>query len=305
MNFPLIINYLSTFNFAKTLDILTRYTHPTLDRVRDNAYWRALYIEDALALIRVAQADEHHLSISVMQSDGEIHQDALMSKLRYMLGIDDDLSAFYDFAYQHQALWDVVQPLIGVRLIRAVSVFEALIMTITEQQISWVAAQKAQRYLVEWGRHIIHHEGDIFYAFPTVEQFANASLDDLKPMKITFRRMQVIINIAQQIMEDTLDLEAIQHLPIEDAYKALVAIKGIGHWTATWTLSRTHGRHNYVGYNDVALQAAVNRYFYGEEGKIPEAKVTETFAQFGDFAGLAAHYTLMRWVIDRYEAQDH
>lgn len=301
MTHSLLLDSVPTYNFNMTLDILARYTHPTLDRVRDNAYWRALYIEDMLTLICVTQENKKQLRVTVVDSTGEVNQDILKTKLSHMLAIENDLTEFYDFARQDEALWQVVQPLLGVQLIRTASVFEALAMTVTEQQISWVAAQKAQRYLVEWGEHTIIHEDVAFYAFPNETQFASASLDDLKPTKITFKRMQVIINIAQQIVAGTLDLEGIQELPVEEAYKALVAIKGIGHWTATWTLSRTHGQHNYVGHNDVALQAAVNRYFHGKEGKIPEARVTETFARFGDYAGLAAHYTLMRWVLDQYE----
>jgi hypothetical protein len=60
-----------------------------------------------------------------------------------------------------------------------------------------------------------------------------------------------------------------------------------------------------VGHNDVALQAAVNHYFFGGVGRIPAQQVLDAFAPYGDFAGLAAHYTMLRWVLDRYEANAH
>ena len=77
-------------------------------------------------------------------------------------------------------------------------------------------------------------------------------------------------------------------------------IKGIGHWTAAVILARAFGCRDYVGYNDVALQAAVNRYFYGGEGRIPVQMVADTFAPFGEFAGTVAYHTLLRWVLDQY-----
>ena len=292
---------IATYDFNVTLDILARYTHPTLDRVRDDAYWRVLHVDEALALVCVKVHANDDLGVYLVDAKGTLDTQKLMLKMRHMLAIDENPSGFYDYARHHPLLWKVVEPLVGVRLFRTASVFEALAITTTEQQISWVAAQKAQRYLIEWGCHFIEHDGERYYAFPTPSQFAVATLADLKPTKITFRRMNILVNVAGQVMAGALDLERLLTISPEEAYKALVSIKGIGHWTAAWTLSRTLGQHNFVGYNDVALQAAVNQYFYGKEGKIPEAQVTETFAQFGDYAGRAAHYTLMRLVLDRYE----
>ena len=45
---PRLIGTLSPqapYNFPLVLDILRRYAHPTLDHVRENAYWRTLHID--------------------------------------------------------------------------------------------------------------------------------------------------------------------------------------------------------------------------------------------------------------------
>ncbi len=172
--------------------------------------------------------------------------------------------------------------------------------TIIEQQIAWVAAQKAQRWLVEWGNNKLEAGGFTGYAFPTPSQIAGATVDEFTPLKITFKRMAVMINIAQNIVTDNLPLESMLHLSPQDAYTFLVSIKGIGHWTASWTLQRTLAIHNVVGHNDVALQAAVGRYFFGIEGKVSPQAVIDTFANFGDYAALSANYTIMRWILDKY-----
>jgi hypothetical protein len=65
------------------------------------------------------------------------------------------------------------------------------------------------------------------------------------------------------------------------------------------TLERAWG-HYRVAYNDVVLQAATNRYFFGGQGRIPAERVAETFAQYDSFGGLAAHFTMLRWVMDEY-----
>jgi DNA-3-methyladenine glycosylase II len=294
------------YNFALTLDILARYSHPTSDVAHDGGYWRVLRDGQSLALLRVdglGTVAAPELAISLVTATGAVHHDALLAQMGHVLSVESDVAGFYRYASQEPTLWAVVEPLVGLRWLRTPSVFEALMTTVIEQQIAWTTAQKAQRWLVDWGGHHIAWDGLDFYAFPTPAQIAAATVEDLTPLKITFKRMQVMIDIARQVVAGQLNLEGLLHQPTDAAYKALVAIQGIGHWTATWTIQRSKGWHNYVGHNDVALQAAVNHYFYGGSGKIPEAQVVETFARYGDYAGMAANYTIMRWVLDRYERQ--
>jgi DNA-3-methyladenine glycosylase II len=292
------------YNFPLILDVLSRYKYPSLDIAHDNAYWRVLRVDNALALIQVkdlGSVQSPALDVALVQTTGATYSDRLLAEVGQLLDVESDVSAFFLLAREHPVLWQVVEPLVGLRWLRTPTVFEALMSTVIEQQIAWIAAQKAQRWLVEWGGHCLHWDGRDYYAFPRPEQIASATIDQLRPLKITFKRMQVMIDVARQVINGELDLERLRQAPVEEGYKALVAIKGIGHWTAAWTLQRSKGWHNYVGHNDVALQAAVNHYFYGGEGRIPAQQVIDTFAPYGDYAGLAAHYTILRWVLDRYE----
>jgi 3-methyladenine DNA glycosylase/8-oxoguanine DNA glycosylase len=63
---------------------------------------------------------------------------------------------------------------------------------------------------------------------------------------------------------------------------------------------RATGAMTFVPSGDVALQAATNHYFNGENGKLTAAQTDAVFAQFAPYAGEASHYTLTRWVFDHY-----
>ncbi len=290
------------YRFQLTCDLLRRYAHPAVDVTHDGAYWRVLRQGETLALLRVT--GDAALEVTLAAATGAVDADDLLRQIGHILGVESDPAPFYAIARQDAALWAVVQPLQGLRWLRTATVFEALMMTITEQQIAWTAAQRAQRWLVEWVGAAVEYGGRVYHAFPTPAQIAAASVDDLKPMKITFKRMHVMIEIAGRVAAGALDLEVLRGATPEHAYKMLIDLKGIGHWTAVWTLQRTFGGHAYIGQNDVALQAAVNHYFYGGQGRIPEAQVLQTFEPYGEYGGLAANYTLMRWVLDRYEAKE-
>ncbi len=290
------------YRFDLLLDILSRYAYPPLDRAHDGAYWRALRAGDGLALLRVTgrgTADQPVLDVELMAHTGHVDVDSALTTLHTILAPDEDQTAFYAAAGAEPALWNIIQPLLGLPSARAATLFEALAQTIIEQQIAWVTAQKAQRWLVEWAGDAIEYQGKRYPVFPTPEQIAAATIDDLTPLKITFRRMALLIEVARQTASGELDLESLRLAEPQTAYQALLCIKGIGPWTVAWTLERAFG-HYRVKDNDVALQAAVNLYFYGGTGRIPPQQVTQTFAPYGEFAGHAARYTISRWVLDRY-----
>lgn len=293
----------SPYDFALLLDFLTRFAHPTLNVVYDDALWRVVMDSNGLALLRIkstGSVDAPQLEIDVAARSGEVDDAKLIETITHVLPTHHDWSGFYSSAEGDPKLWGVVEPLIGLPEIRTASVFEALIMTIIEQQISWTTAQRAQRWLIEWAGNRLDYEGRSYYTFPTPEQIAAATVEALTPLKITFKRMALMIDVAGQVASGQLDLEGLREATPEEAYKRLVSIKGIGHWTAAVALERAFGHTNWVAYNDVGLQAATNRYLLGGSGRIPAELVTELFARYGEYAGLAARYTLFRWVFEQY-----
>jgi DNA-3-methyladenine glycosylase II len=287
------------YSFDLFLSIHSRFPQPSLFRLDGEAYYQTLRLDNEIALVRVTSSgtvDKPALQIEPIVGNAE----AVAEKIAYTMGLTADLSDFYAYARTNEALWRGIEPLIGLPIDCSESVFQALIFVIIEQHISWINAQKSQRALVEWANNVIVYDGQTHYAMPTPAQLAAATIDDLKPLKITFKRMELLIHIAQQIVLGTLDLEALLHELPETMYDELLKIKGIGHWTASVVIGRVMGVFPYVPHNDVGLQAAVREYFGVEKSA---AATLATFTQFGDYAGLAAHFTLMRWVLDKYPVQ--
>jgi DNA-3-methyladenine glycosylase II len=291
------------YNFSLLLDFLTRLAHPTLNIVHDGALWRVISANSGLVLLRVSSngtADAPQLDVEVATSSGDVDDKALIENIKHVLPTHHDWSAFYSAASADAGLWGIVKPLVGLPELRTASLFEALMLTTIEQQINWMTAQKAQRWLIEWAGNKLEYEGRVYYAFPTPAQIAAATVEDLKPLKITFKRMAMMIELSKQVANAEFDLEGLRNVEPMEAYKRLTGIKGIGHWTAAVTLERALGYTHWVAYNDVGLQAATNRYLLGGSGRIPAELVSELFARYGEYAGLAARYTLFRWVFEQY-----
>lgn len=223
---------------------------------------------------------------------------------RRFLGLGRDLTDFYGLAKRDADLWPVVEPLVGLPIFCSESVFEALVTLIIEQHIAWKSALRSQRELLRLAGCSLGAGQPPVYDFPSPARLARASQAELKPLKITNKRIDLIIAIAVAVDRGELDLEGIRCLPTAEAYERLLSIKSVGHWTASNVIGRALGRYPYVSHNDVALQAAVHHYFHDGAGQKSAAQVSATLSRYGEFAGMAGHFTLLRWVLDRYPPLD-
>ncbi|MCC6804586.1 MAG: hypothetical protein IT319_17010 [Anaerolineae bacterium] len=285
------------YDFARTIEAARHLF--VMGKVVDGAYRRVLRVGDATALVEIAGSGtvaEPMLEARLLAARGDVDEAALWAKVRRVANADGDIMPFYECANDDPVLAQTIAMLYGLRSLQADSLFEALALTMIEQQIALRMAQNAERWLLAWGGDSIEYQGETYYAFPRPERIAAAAVDDLTPLKITFGRMQRLIDAAQTAES----LEALRDQPTEVAYRALVALKGVGHWTASWTLIRAQGHYAYVGAADVALRAAVNAYYFGGSGRAPVQAVDATFARYDAHSGAAAFYTLMRWAAERY-----
>jgi DNA-3-methyladenine glycosylase II len=198
--------------------------------------------------------------------------------LRY-LGAPFDLDAFAAFASTEPVLAEVVPPLRGLRPPLVPDPFEALVTSITAQQISLRAAFSIRNRLIEaFG---VRH--DAAYAFPTRDRLAAARPEEIVAVGFSGRKADYVVGLARA----DLDLDRLARLPDDDVRSALVALPGLGEWTADWFLARHLGRPGAWPAGDLGLRKAVHR-FYG-----PDTDVRALGVRFSRFANLAAHYLLV------------
>ena len=94
------------------------------------------------------------------------------------------------------------------------------------------------------------------------------------------RKAEYVIGLAR----DDLDLEGLHLLPDDEVRARLVAVRGLGPWTAEWFLGRHLARPRAWPVGDLALRKAVD-LFYG-------CDVHELGPRLDPFQNLSAHYLL-------------
>jgi DNA-3-methyladenine glycosylase II len=85
---------------------------------------------------------------------------------------------------------------------------------------------------------------------------ATATEDDLRACGLSAAKIRALRAVAQAVVEGGLDLKGLSALDAEVAHKALVAVKGVGPWTADIFLLFCLGHPDAFPAGDLALQEA-------------------------------------------------
>jgi DNA-3-methyladenine glycosylase II len=231
----------------------------------EDALWRAVGGRE----VRIAAAPG---GVDVEPLDAET-----AAVVRRFLGAEFDLDAFYAFAATEPVLSRLVEQVRGLRPPVAPDPFESLVTSITAQQVSLhsafaIRSRMIERFGVRVGR---------VYAFPTRERLALASEAELVETGFSRRKAEYVVGLARA----DVDLGALAALPDDEVKSQLVAVRGIGDWTAEWFLARHLARPRAWPAGDLALRKAVE-HFYGE----PDERAVG--ARFDPFQNLSAHYLL-------------
>ena len=236
----------------------------------DGAYIRLLDLGDkaALATARsVGSVDDPELAVRLVGEDlDDADVGRAAAQLVWLLGCNQDLRPFYDSVSDDAILADVAREFYGYHNTRTASVFEALVQAVMGQQIATAVARVVRNLMIEHYGVRASIAGREWYAFPRAESLATAEVADLRRLKLSVRKSEYIQGIARAALESADGFEGMHELPDAEVIKQMVALRGVGHWTAQWALVRALARPDGFPIGDLALRRTVSRlYFDGAE----------------------------------------
>lgn len=128
--------------------------------------------------------------------------------------------------------------------------FSSVVHHIIGQQIS----TKAQATI--WLR--IRNELGVVNA----ESILDVAPEQLQSLGLTFRKVDYIRDFSRKVHSGEFDLEAVKTMSDDDAIQALVALRGIGVWTAEMILLFCLQRPNILSYDDLAIQRGLRMVYH-------------------------------------------
>lgn len=248
------------------------------DSFRNSTFRRLLDIRNrpCLACVRSLGTLDSPLLEMELQGpalDRKVVQEA-QQQVGWLLGVDQDVTPFYERAFGDPVLAALVQGLRGLHVPQTVSVYEALVLAILGQQISSHVARTLRTLLIQTYGPSLEVSGIAYHAFPRPESLAAAGVERLRSIKVSARKAEYIVDISSRAASGDLDLEGLRTSTDEQVISVLTGIRGVGSWTAQWLLIRALGRTDAFPHLDLALRRALATLVKDDKLLDPQAALT-------------------------------
>jgi 3-methyladenine DNA glycosylase/8-oxoguanine DNA glycosylase len=207
-------------------------------------------------------------------------------RLRFALGVDEDLRPFHDAFRDDPVIGRAVRAAPELRPRRTALPWDALYAAVTEQLIEFERAIAIQRRMIaKLGRRCALTG---LRDAPTPAALAAAAPAELTAMDLAPARAITLRRVAIEVAAGRVDLLAADPMP---GWRRLRAIPGIGPWTLEMLACYGRGHHDRLPAADVGYLKLVGRVTTGDpQARVDEAAVREFFAPYGEWKGLAGDY---------------
>jgi DNA-3-methyladenine glycosylase II len=213
--------------------------------------------------------------------------------IRSLFNLDLDLKPFYQHVKNDKTMTHITQKLFGVKSPTAQTVFEALVDSIVEQQISLKVANVLERKMTKKYGGSLRIEGETYYAYPTPKSLATASIKELRQCGLSQRKAEYIKGLSTLIAEGKLDLEKFKGYDDPDEIvREMDEIRGIGVWTAELTMIRAMQKWDAMPADDLGLRRVTTHYYCGGK-RITSVEARQIAQNWGQWRGLAAYYLVV------------
>jgi 3-methyladenine DNA glycosylase/8-oxoguanine DNA glycosylase len=240
------------------------------------------------AVVRAAQPAKDRVVIGAWAEDRHTAEHAL-ERMRFALGVDDDLRAFYERFRFDALIGPSVRARPWLRVFRRPEPFEALAWAVTEQLIDYPRAAAIQRAMVRTLGARCPRTG--LRDAPSAERVAGAAPALLESMDLKGSRAIALVRAAREVATGRVDLHDPDH---ERGWRRLRAIRGIGSWTQEILAVHGQGRYDQIPAGDLNYIKLVGSLSSGGDPRVraTEDEVREFFAPYEGWAGLAGAHAL-------------
>lgn len=282
------------FNFKRT--VISHGWSGLLPFQVDEQKWlltRTLDLEDAKPVTITITATKRALRINTSRRLSQNATKKVVSDVRHMLRLDDDMGEFYRLLAEDRDFNWIPKQGAG-RMLRSPTVFEDLVKMICTTNCSWALTEKMVTGLVE----ILGRESnDGRRTFPTPEAMA------LMPVKFYVNEVRAgyraayLKELADRVASGELDVEAWlkSSLSTVELIKEMRGVMGVGPYAAE-NLLKLIGR-----YDGLALDSWTRAKFFTVRNngrKTTDKKIARYYSRFKEWRGLALWCDMTRDWLD-------
>ena len=284
------------FNFDLSAKIFSN-GDPQIQKYENGTYWQVIRLNDKLVLVTVTSSgsvEVPELTVDVKPdknldtADGDVVKQIVTS----IFNLNFNLRDFYEDMKGDKLISRLTIQLRGLNSTRTPTFFEAIVSSIIEQQISLKAAKSIETHMTKTFGDSLELNNITYYAFPTPQTLSNLEKDDLRGVGLSFRKAEYVIGLSKNIVNNELDLEALKPMDTDEIIGELLNIRGIGMWTAEFSVIKGLHRLVVVPTEDIGLRRIISRY-YNNGDPVSSDEITEIASTWGKWSGLAIFYLVI------------
>jgi DNA-3-methyladenine glycosylase II len=276
------------FSFSEAMVYLSRSPLECLHRVKGEKVYKLLETDDNKVLVEIGEKNENELRVRCVNGAlGSPEQ--VKDYIEDWLDLNRDIIPFYELAEKDEILRPLMEEYDGLRIIGIPDLFEALCWAVIGQQVNLPFAYTVKKRLVESYGASKEWNDECYWLFPQPKVIAKLTVDDLKELQLTGRKSEYIIHIAKLICAGELSKGSLLKLDHELVEKQLLAIRGIGPWTAHYVLMRCLRDPSAFPIGDAGLQNAL-KHLMNKSTKPSLEEMRELFKPWEGWEGYAVFY---------------
>jgi 3-methyladenine DNA glycosylase/8-oxoguanine DNA glycosylase len=196
-------------------------------------------------------------------------KDDITQTVERALGVKEDLSEFYVMTSKDKILRELVKDLYGMRTMAWPELFPALILAVTLQMAPMKRSNQMMELLIKNFGDEICFDGKTIVHLPSPEKIAGLTVEELKTKAKLGYRAQNLISIAQRIRNGFPTVDDLAKMPIDEAKKQLMTLRGIGDYSADIVVPG-------MGFPlDVWSAKIFSILLFGKEPESPREAITE------------------------------
>jgi 3-methyladenine DNA glycosylase/8-oxoguanine DNA glycosylase len=226
-----------------TLRYLVVRTVDSIERVTVSSYLRSVRNHTTGAHILIDLQHDENGNAIVARTRPALPPDEVRALVERSFDLSADLGAFARMAKKDALLKPLLKARPFLRLPQLLDPFEGLMRAILGQQVSVVGASTMTDRLVRaFGTPLPPVDGQTpLFGFPSPATLAAAGADTLRTIGLTNAKAATLHGVSHAVATGSIDLDALRGAPTEHAEATLIALPGIGPWTAHYVRMRALG----------------------------------------------------------------
>lgn len=250
---------------------------------------RLVHLDGERVVLRAAQPAADRVVVGAWSTAGRAACEAGIERMRFALGVDEDLRAFCESFRFDPLIGASVRRSPHLRVTRRLLPFEALAWAVCEQLIEYDRAVRIEQRIVRrWGTRCTRTG---LRDVPDAKCVAGIAPAELEACDLSAGRALALRRAAREVAAGRVDLHSADH---ERGWARLRAIPGIGSWTIDILALLGQGRYDRLPAGDLSYRKLVGRLRTGGDpaARAEEDEVRALFAPYGAWAGLAGAHAL-------------